>query len=228
MEGQRDAAEQLAVEDRAEPVEVDRVLEIPALSEGRMKDLLLTFGNDTEAGRLISKLYRTAKEKPKITYPMVKQKTKRQLGLEKSYRERHKWFTGKYGQADPRRNTGTRQKQKQVKAPKFLRAVSSESQFQGLCSSPANGCNIEKVTRKRHKDRIERERRESEKRGEFAGKNEAKKTISTDTEKKRLAMLNYLKGGGRNSSILPKGATTEAMKEQIPLNLLSSKVGQRR
>lgn len=156
------------------------------------------FDHDSEAGRMLRKLYAGARHNaPLASYPQLKTRS-RQLKPES-------WFTGKLG-IDPRKETERRKREQSVDVPRPLR--------EEIKPVPA----IYFVPKRKPHERIEEEqRRIAEERA--IERPLPRKAISTETEKRRLAMQFQFKGG----KALPESGTIEPIQGNIPLSLISGK-----
>ncbi|GBG31320.1 Hypothetical Protein FCC1311_075432 [Hondaea fermentalgiana] len=156
------------------------------------------FEHDSEAGRMLRKLYAGGRHNaPLASYPKFRSKS-REL-------KPNSWFMGK-PLVDPRERTDRRDREQRVQAPRPKRTVSKPM--------PA----ILSVPKRKPLDRIEEDQRRIEE-DRAVERPRPCKAISTETEKRRLAMHFQFKGG----KALPETGTIAPIQGNIPLSLISGK-----
>jgi len=150
-----------------------------------------SFDCDTEAGRLLRKLYTRTHNKPLSSYPKFKTNSTKP--------SHSKWFNG---MSDSRKQTERRDREKSVMIPKRT-----------LNYKPAPA--IFGIDRRRSENSI----KENTELIEEEPRPLPRKAISTEMEKRRLAMTFQFKGG----NILPEAGTMAAMPGLVPLSIITGK-----
>lgn len=159
------------------------------------------FGYHSEAGRLLRQLYGGGKERFRVRYPKVKKDESlvnpREAGI---------WRNLRSDQVDPKSNSDRRAREKRVHVPK-PRMKRSEA------------AKIDCVPRRKSYAKIQKELGEVEREvRHFRPK--ATRAVSTETEKRRLALCNQFKGGKG----VPQCSSLCAVSKNIPLHLVTGKL----
>mmetsp|Transcript_24210 Transcript_24210/g.77311 ORF Transcript_24210/g.77311 Transcript_24210/m.77311 type:complete len:374 (-) Transcript_24210:149-1270(-) len=157
------------------------------------------FDSSTEAGRLLRRLYSQGHNKPLPKYPALRLRSNAE-----DCKSRPKWSHVQPNAEDPRHETERRQRERAVVIPRPRR--------EALRRAAA----ISLVQRRKSHTRILTEQRESPVVYQVP---QPRKAISTDFEKRRLALHFQFKGG----KALPEAGTTAPMPGQIPLSLITGK-----
>ncbi len=158
------------------------------------------FEHDTAAGRLLRRVYARAHNRPLESYPAVR--------VRASESDKPTWCNLKPAALDPRQGGECKARQQRVAVPNPLPAPEARA--------PA----ILGVARRKPAQVIAQEA-EREAADQPAARPMPRKAVSTDFEKRRLAVINQFKGG----KALPAAGLAEPLAGQIPLSLLTGKPG---
>jgi hypothetical protein len=158
------------------------------------------FEQDTAAGRLLRRVYARPHNRPLESYPAVR--------VRASEGDKPTWCNLKPAALDPRQDGTCKARQQRVAVPNPLPAPEARA--------PA----ILGVARRKPAQAIAQEA-EREAADQPAARPLPRKAVSTDFEKRRLAVINQFKGG----KALPAAGLAEPLAGQIPLSLLTGKPG---
>lgn len=166
----------------------------------RGEDAWQEFSNDSEAGRLLRRLYAGTPNQPLPSYPQVH--VRRKVAGEGP--PAAAWAGGKLG-VDPRQGSERRARERSVVVPRRKSAVVARA---AILDAP----------RRKSMDRIALDRAEIA-RARKVDRPRPSKPISTETEKRRLALQFQFKGG----KALPEAGTAQPIEGHVPLSLIQGK-----
>jgi len=147
------------------------------------------FGMDTEAGRMLSKLY-GRQAKPVINYPKIN----------KRIPQPSKPFIPGGGRVESDPRTAERKKEAALKTavPKFTCATKYKSEFDRLYEQAKNPAPIDRIPRRKEQSVIRAQTKDIERRNYF---HPSTKPVCTEEKKSQLQAINTFQGG----RILPQG-----------------------